>query len=42
MEPNIFLGYPKKGIACLMSPSRHEQYIFNNLDQNNSAHGVTM
>jgi hypothetical protein len=42
MEPNVFLGYPKKGIACLMSPFGHEQYPFTNLDQNNSTHGVTM
>jgi hypothetical protein len=40
MEPNVFLWYPKKGIACLMSLSRHEQYPSNSLDQNNSAHGV--
>jgi hypothetical protein len=42
MEPNVFLGYPKKSIACLMSPFGHEQYPFNSLDQNNSTHGVTM
>jgi hypothetical protein len=42
MEPNVFLGYLKRGIACLMNPSRHEQYPYNSLDQNNLAHGVTM
>jgi len=42
MEPNVFLGYPKRGIACLMSLSRHEQYPFNSLDQNNLAHGIIM
>jgi len=40
MEPNVFIGYPKKGIACLVNPFEHEQYPFNSLDQNNSAHGV--
>jgi hypothetical protein len=25
MEPNVFLGYLKSGIACLVSPSGHEQ-----------------
>ncbi len=42
MEPNVFLGYLKKGISCLKSPSRHEQYPCNSMDQNNLAHGVTM
>jgi len=42
MEPNVFLGYPKRGITCLVSPSRHEQYPSNSLDQNNSTHGVTV
>ncbi len=42
MEPNVFMGYLKKGIACLMNLSMHEQYPFNNMDQNNSAHGVLM
>jgi len=40
MEPNVFIGYPKKGIACLMNPFEHEQYPSNSLDQNNFAHGV--
>ncbi len=42
MEPNVFMGYLKSGIACLMSPSRDEQHPFNSMDQNNLAHGVTM
>jgi hypothetical protein len=40
MEPDVSLGYPKRGIACLVSPYGHEQYHFNSLDQNNLAHGV--
>ncbi len=40
VQPNVFLGYPKKGIAHSLDPSRHEQYPFNRVDQNNSAHGV--
>jgi hypothetical protein len=42
MEPNVFMGYPKRGIACLVSPFRHEQYPSNSLDQNNSTHGFIM
>jgi hypothetical protein len=42
MEPNVFLWYPKRGIGCLMNLYGHEQYPFNNLDQNNSAHGITV
>ncbi len=40
MEPNVFMGYPKRGIACLVSPYGHEMYSYNSLDQNNSTHGV--
>ncbi len=40
MEFNVFIGYPKRGIACLVNPYGHEQYPSNNLDQNNSAHDV--
>jgi hypothetical protein len=40
MEPNVFPGYLKKGIACLVNPSGHEQYPSNSWDQNNSAHGI--
>jgi len=42
MEPIEFLGFLKRGITCLVNPSRHEQYPSNSLNQNNSAHGVTM
>jgi len=42
MEPNVFLGYIDRGIVCLVNPFGHEQYLFNSMDQNNSAHGVTM
>jgi hypothetical protein len=40
MEPNVFLGYLERNIACSLSPFGREQYRFNSLDQNNSAHGV--
>jgi hypothetical protein len=40
MEPNVFLGYPKRGIACLVSACGHDQWPSNSLDHNNSAHGV--
>jgi hypothetical protein len=33
MEPNVFVGYPTKGNACLVSPFGHEQYPSNTLDQ---------
>ncbi len=33
MEPNVFMGYPKKGIACLMSPFGDKKYTSNSLDQ---------
>jgi hypothetical protein len=39
MEPNVFLGYLERGIAHVSSFG-HEQYPFDSLDQNNSAHGV--
>jgi hypothetical protein len=42
IEPNVFLGYPKRGIACLVDLYGHEQYPSNSLDKNNFAHGVTM
>jgi hypothetical protein len=42
MKPNVFLGYPKKGIACLVDSFGHEQYPSNSLDQNNSTHDVIM
>jgi hypothetical protein len=40
MELNVFMGYPKRGIACSLSPHGHEQYPFDNKYQNNSTHGV--
>jgi hypothetical protein len=40
MEPNVFMGYLEKGIACLLILFGLEQYPFNSIDQNNSAHGV--
>jgi hypothetical protein len=40
MDPNVFLGYLKKGNACSLNLFGHKQYPSNNLDQNNSAHGV--
>jgi len=40
MEPNLFLGYLEKGIASVLSSFGHEQYLFDSLHQNNSAHGV--
>jgi len=33
MEPNVFLGYLKKGIAGVLNAFGHEQYPFNNLNQ---------
>jgi hypothetical protein len=42
MKLNVFLRDLKKGIACLVNPFGHEQYPSNNLDQNNSTHGVRM
>jgi hypothetical protein len=40
MEPNVFLEYLERGIAGVLNSFGHEQYPFNSLDQNNSAHGV--
>jgi hypothetical protein len=40
MEPNVFIGYLKRGIVGVLSSFEHEQYPFDGLDQNNSAHGV--
>jgi hypothetical protein len=37
MELNVFLGYPKRGIAHSLNPSRHDQYPFDSLNQNNLA-----
>ncbi len=40
MEPNVFLGYFKRGIVGVLTNFGHEQYPFKSLNQNNSAHGV--
>ncbi len=40
MEPNVFMGYCKRGIASVLSSFGHEQYPSHNLNQNNFAHGV--
>jgi hypothetical protein len=40
MEPNIFMGDLERGIASVLSSFEHEQYPFDSLDQNNSAHDV--
>ncbi len=40
MEPNVFMGYHEKGNAHSLSPSKHEHYPSNSLDQNNLTHGV--
>jgi hypothetical protein len=40
MEPNVFLGYLERGIACSLIFFGHEQYPCNSLDQNNSIHGA--
>ncbi len=40
MEPNVFFGYPERGIAGVLNNFGHEQYPFDILDQNNSACGV--
>jgi len=35
MEPKGFMGYPKRGNACELKNSGHEQYPFDNSNQNN-------
>jgi hypothetical protein len=35
MEPKGFMGYLKKGNACELSTSGHEQYPYNSSNQNN-------
>ncbi len=32
MEPNVFLGYLEKGIACSLNTPCHKQYPFDSLD----------
>jgi hypothetical protein len=40
VESNGFLIYPNRGIAHALSNYRHKQYPSNNLNQDNSIHGV--
>ncbi len=40
MEPNVFVGYLQRALACSLNFCGHEQYPFNSLDQNNPTHGV--
>jgi hypothetical protein len=35
MEPKGFMGYLKKGNACELNTSRHEQYPSDNMNQKN-------
>ncbi len=35
MEPKGFMNYFEKGSSCELNSFRHEQYPFNNLNQNN-------
>jgi hypothetical protein len=32
MEHKIFMGYPERGSACVLSSSRHERYFSNSLN----------
>ncbi len=34
MEPNVLLGYPKRGFACSSNLFGREQYPFDSLDKN--------
>ncbi len=40
VEPNVFLGYLKRGIVGVLSSLGHEQYPSDSLNQNKSTHGV--
>jgi hypothetical protein len=40
MEPRGFIIYPNRVIACALNNYGNKQYLSNNLDQNNSNHGV--
>ncbi len=40
MEPKGFMGYLKRGSACELNNFGHEQFPFDNLNQNNLIHGV--
>ncbi len=35
MEPKSFMGYSKRGSACELNIFGHEQYPFDNSNQNN-------
>jgi hypothetical protein len=35
IEPEGFMGYPKRGSACELCAYGHEQYPFDNSNQNN-------
>ncbi len=35
MEPKGFMKYLERGSACELNSLRHEQYPFDNLNQNN-------
>ncbi len=35
MEPNGFMGYPKRGSACELGSYKHEQYPSDSPNQNN-------
>ncbi len=39
-QPKGFMGYATRGNACALSIPKHEQYPFDNLNQNNLAHGL--
>jgi hypothetical protein len=40
INPKAFLGYLEKGTATSLHPFGHEQYPFDNVGQNELAHGV--
>jgi hypothetical protein len=37
---SIFSRYLERGIAASFHPSGHEQYPYDNVDQNESTHGI--
>jgi hypothetical protein len=32
MEPDVFMGYPTRGIPCVLNSFGHEQYPSNSVD----------
>ncbi len=38
IQLKCFMGYPKRDIACALNIPMHEQYHFDNLNQNNLTH----